>query len=132
MPVMYMCTNPHARICICRIYAGLYGQLYRHGVLLYGEPDGTTAPGMEGVTGRVPTPGDSVCITIHGRAGVFSFGLGFNNPWYRYRSQHVWGCGWFGPPRYQPAVQALGLEWRLLWQSRPINNRPVIRPNISL
>ncbi|MEO5594395.1 MAG: hypothetical protein ABIR15_08045 [Chitinophagaceae bacterium] len=59
-----------------------------------------------------------------------SFGLGFNNPWYRYRNQHVWGCGWFGPPRYRPPYRPWGWNGGY-YGNRPMNNRPVMRPNIT-
>ena len=58
-----------------------------------------------------------------------SFGLGFNNAWYRYRNQHVWGCGWFGPPRYRPPYRPWGWNGGY-YGNRPIN-RPMVRPNIS-
>ena len=58
-----------------------------------------------------------------------SFGLGFNNSWYRYRRQHVWGCGWFGPPMYRPAYRPWGWNGGY-YGNRPFNNRPVMRPNV--
>ncbi|HTE11464.1 MAG TPA: hypothetical protein VK645_10845 [Chitinophagaceae bacterium] len=58
------------------------------------------------------------------------FGLGFNNAWYRYRNQHVWGCGWFGPPRYRPPYRPWGWNGGY-YGNRQVNNRPIIRPNIT-
>ena len=59
-----------------------------------------------------------------------SFGLGFNNAWYRYRNAHVWGCGWFGPPRYRPPYRPWGWNGGY-YGNRPVNNRPIVRPNVT-
>ncbi|MEO6316940.1 MAG: hypothetical protein ABIU63_15420 [Chitinophagaceae bacterium] len=59
-----------------------------------------------------------------------SYGLGFNNAWYRYRNQHTWGNGWFGPPRYRPPYRPWGWNGNYYGNNRPGNNRPIIRPNI--
>ncbi|MFT3933733.1 MAG: hypothetical protein QM726_08980 [Chitinophagaceae bacterium] len=59
-----------------------------------------------------------------------SFGLGFNNPWYRYRNVHVWGCGWFGPPRFRPPYRPWGWNGGY-YGNRPIGNRPIFRPNVT-
>ncbi|HTL09906.1 MAG TPA: hypothetical protein VL307_16645 [Chitinophagaceae bacterium] len=59
-----------------------------------------------------------------------SFGLGFNNAWYRYRNQHLWGCGWFGPPRYRPPYRPWGWNGGY-YGNRPIGYRPVLRPAVT-
>lgn len=59
-----------------------------------------------------------------------SFGLGFNNSWYRYRNQHVWGCGWFGPPMYRPPYRPWGWNGGY-YGNRSNYNRPIVRPNVS-
>ncbi|MEO5681338.1 MAG: hypothetical protein ABIQ88_01790 [Chitinophagaceae bacterium] len=60
-----------------------------------------------------------------------SFGLGFNTPWYYYRSHHGGGGGWFGPPMFRPPYRPWGWNGGY-YGNRLTNNRPVIRPNITV
>lgn len=60
-----------------------------------------------------------------------SFGLGFNTSWYYYRGHHGWGCGWFGPPMFRPPYRPWGWNGGY-YGNRPYNNRPIVRPNITV